>query len=81
MENKIKILGVLIRNRQSEAGQVQNVFTKYGCSIKTRLGLNENDSDENALILLELIGDESEMKQLENDLLEIEGVEIQKMEF
>jgi len=79
-----RILGVVITDRQKEAGEVQNVLTKYGCSIKTRLGLheasNENCSNE-GLILLELIGDYKDMDNLEEALQKIEGTETQKMSF
>jgi len=79
-----RILGVVITDRQKEAGEVQKVLTKYGCSIKTRLGLheasNENCSNE-GLILLELIGDYKEMDNLEEALQKIEGTETQKMSF
>ena len=79
-----RILGVVITDRQKEAGEVQKVLTKYGCSIKTRLGLheasNENCSNE-GLILLELIGDYKDMDNLEAALQKIEGTETQKMAF
>ncbi|MGM0497952.1 MAG: hypothetical protein ACQESJ_08545 [Bacteroidota bacterium] len=83
MEEK-RILGVVITDRKKEAGEVQKVLTKYGCSIKTRLGLheasNENCSNE-GLILLELIGDFKEMDNLEEELQKIEGTQTQKMSF
>jgi len=83
MEEK-RILGVLITDRQKEAGEVQKVLTNYGCSIKTRLGLheasNENCSNE-GLILLELTGNFKEMDNLEKELQKIEGTQTQKMSF
>jgi len=83
MEEK-RILGVLITDRKKEAGEVQKVLTKFGCSIKTRLGLHEA-SDETCsnegLILLELTGDYKEMDKLEKELESIEGTETKKMTF
>jgi hypothetical protein len=83
MEEK-RILGVLITDRKKEAGEVQKVLTKFGCSIKTRLGLHEA-SDETCsnegLILLELTGDYKEMDNLEKELENIEGTETKKMTF
>ena len=70
MSKENRILGVLITNRQKEAGKVQSVLTKYGCSIKTRLGLHEATDElysTNGLILLELTGNVSEMEKLEQD--------------
>ena len=84
MAKEIRILGVLITDRQKEAGKVQNVLTKYGCSIKTRLGLHEVTDDvcsTSGLLLLELIGDASEMDKLEKELVNIEGTQTQKMIF
>lgn len=84
MSKETRILGILITDRQKEAGKVQNVLTKYGCSIKTRLGLHEVTDDvcsTSGLLLLELIGDISEMDKLENELVVIEGTQTQKMIF
>ena len=60
MAKEIRILGVLITDRQKEAGKVQALLTKFGCSIKTRLGLHEvtdNLCSSSGLIILELTGD------------------------
>jgi hypothetical protein len=84
MGKETRILGVLITDRQKEAGKVQKVLTKYGCSIKTRLGLHEVTDDHSStsgLLLLELTGDVSEMNRLEEELIAIEGTQTQKMIF
>ncbi|MFO7843237.1 MAG: hypothetical protein R6V16_05445 [Bacteroidales bacterium] len=84
MAKETRILGILITDRQKEAGKVQNVLTKYGCSIKTRLGLHETTDDfcsTSGLILLELTGELSEMDKLEKELIAIEGTQTQKMVF
>ncbi|MFZ4741655.1 MAG: hypothetical protein ACOYLE_10880 [Bacteroidales bacterium] len=81
---KIVILGLHITDRVKEAIRVQDVLTKFGCSIKTRLGLHEvqeNFCSSNGLIILELTGNAEEMVKLENELLKIEGLEVQKMTF
>ena len=78
------ILGVQITDRVKEASLVQDVMTKYGCSIKTRLGLHEVREDfcsPNGLILLELTGNPSEFPKLENALLAIPGLQVRKMIF
>jgi hypothetical protein len=75
---------VLITNREKEAGKVQGILTKFGGSIKTRLGLHEVDTDlcsPCGLILLELLGDTSEMDKLENELSALGGVQVKKMVF
>ncbi|NLF43297.1 MAG: hypothetical protein GX587_11425 [Bacteroidales bacterium] len=82
--SEMRILGIFIHDRNKEAGKVQGVLTKYGCSIKTRLGLHEVSDDfcaSSGLILLELVGDKNECTRLENDLLGIDGIQVKKMYF
>lgn len=79
-----RILGILITDRQKEAGNVQRVLTNYGTSIKTRLGLHEigdSNMSKEGLILLELTGVQSDMEQLQNELEQIEGAQTKKMVF
>jgi hypothetical protein len=81
---EIRILGLHLTNRVKEAIKVQDVLTKFGCSIKTRLGLhdvNEEVCSTNGIIILELCGSIDEMAKLENELLKIEGLEVRKMTF
>ncbi len=82
--NSVTILGVSVYDRTKEAGEVQQVLTKFGCSIRTRLGMHEVTDDfcsKSGLIILELFGDADEQKKLEETLIKIKGVEIQKMVF
>lgn len=78
------ILGIHLDDRIKEAGDVQNLLTRYGCNIKSRIGLH--DVDENfcagyGLILLEMIGDQDVIQEFEDKLLTIEGVEVKRMAF
>lgn len=84
MAKEIRILGVLITDRQKEAGKVQALLTKFGCSIKTRLGLHEvtdNLCSSSGLIILELTGEIAEMDKLEKELKTIGGIQSQRMIF
>lgn len=79
-----KILGLAISNRQNASLEVQNLLTKYGCSIKTRLGMhevNENACSTSGLIILELTGDQEEYQRLERDLRLIQGIQVDSMSF
>jgi hypothetical protein len=81
---ELRILGVYISDRLDAAKLVQPTLTKFGCSIKTRLGLNEvvnENCSTSGLILLELTGDKDEALKLENELLKIDGVQVEKMIF
>ncbi len=81
---EIRILGIYISNRVKDASNIQGILTKYGCSIKTRLGLHDVDNNQcskSGIILLELFGNVDESIKLENELLKIEGLDVQKMIF
>lgn len=81
---EVRILGVMINDPMQGADKIQSILTKYGCVVRTRLGLHDIDDDyatETGLVLLELRGDMQECLRLENELLNIEGVEVQKMVF
>jgi len=78
------VVGVHITERVKHAGRVQEVFTQYGCSIRTRLGLHEADGQvcsPNGLILLELVDDDALNAEFIAALKAIDGVEVQQMVF
>lgn len=78
------ILGVHVTDRLDNAANVQQLFTEYGCHIKTRLGLHEAGPagcGPNGLILLELYGQEGISDELVDKLNAITGVEAKKMVF
>ncbi len=82
--NKHIIVGVHITERVQHTGQVQEVFTKFGCSIRTRLGLHEADENlcsPNGLIVLEMVDDDAVVADMLSDLESIGGVEVQQMIF
>ena len=77
------IIGIKISNRLESAVSVQEILTKYGGIIKTRIGLHEEINGQcspRGLILLEIINDEESIK-IANELCDIEEIEIQQMEF
>ena len=82
MEKHI-ILGIHITNRLRKANEVQQLFSQYGCNIKTRLGLHEvqNVCSPNGLVLLEMHGEDAVCFELADKLAAIEGIEVQKMVF
>ncbi|MDP4109344.1 MAG: hypothetical protein Q8878_04870 [Bacillota bacterium] len=78
------IMGIELRERVENAPKVQELFTKYGCYINTRLGLHSASKDScspRGLIILEFIdGADREAEALEKELSDFE-VNIQKMKF
>lgn len=80
----LRILGLLLTNRMGEATEVQKILTKYGCNIKTRLGMHETGDDfcsKKGIILLELTGEQKEWDNLEEELNQVEGIKVQRMHF
>jgi len=78
------IVGVHITERAEHAGEVQEILTKYGCSIRTRLGLHHADEkvcSPNGLILLEMVDDEALAAELVVEMEAIGGVDVQQMVF
>lgn len=81
MDNNIEILGILIREPETKTHNLQDILTSYGCSIRTRLGLNGSEYNKNGLILLELKGNKAERENLIAKLSKLSGIEVQQMAF
>ena len=79
------IMGIQVGNREHEALKVQELLTKYGCNIKTRLGLHEpSDAQCNTseLIILEFLPNkDAEIIQLQKDLAALDTVVVKQMIF
>ena len=77
------IIGIKISNRLESAVSVQEILTKFGCIIKTRIGLHEEINGQcspKGLILLEII-DDAQAADITQELCDIEDIEIQQMQF
>jgi hypothetical protein len=78
-----KLLVVKIGARSNQATKVQEVLTKHGCSIRTRLGLHETSPNycaEDGLVILELADNQEDIQALRNDLEKLSGVTAQYLE-
>lgn len=81
---KKRILGIQVRQTADKGEQLQNALTKYGCAIRTRVGLNKDETGtDEGIILLEIAAEEDpqEIENLKNTLSEIEGLQIREMVF
>ncbi len=79
-----RIIGIHISERINDAVKIQDILTKFGCSIKTRIGLHDVSDDYCSpcgLVILELTGDINECDRLEMELEKVKGVVIKKMTF
>ncbi|MDZ7739904.1 MAG: hypothetical protein U5K32_12725 [Bacteroidales bacterium] len=73
--NRVALIGMLIKNRSEIVDEVQKVLTLFGCTIRTRLGINEREHGEDTgLILLELVGENAEMNRLAGRIAGIENI-------
>ena len=74
---KKTVLIILVGSRKDSAVNVQKVLTGWGCMIKTRLGIHDgvldNCSDQ-GLLILELVGDQSQKDELVRKISLIKGV-------
>lgn len=77
------IIGIKLSERTKVADQLQGVLSKYGCIIRTRIGLHDVDCgkcSDKGVILLEVIDDDL-LVNLQKELCQIENIEIQQMMF
>ena len=75
------ILGIKLPNRVSTSPIFQDVISKYGCLIKTRIGLHSNcatSCSNYGIIILEIVED-SDIVDLKKALLRIEDVTLDSM--
>ncbi|BCN29903.1 hypothetical protein [Anaeromicropila herbilytica] len=79
------IMGIKVENRENIVPNVQELLTEHGCEITTRVGLHvasEDKCSRHGLILLEFIDNaDDSAKKLEDELLALGHVEVQKMVF
>ena len=72
---KTNIMVIIVENRDSKAPDVQEVLTKFGSIINARLGLHENEFNEGKIIL-DLVDDEQQIKELSKELNGIIGIRV-----
>ena len=79
-----RIVGIHITDRATHAGEVQQILSKYGRNIRTRLGLHEVDEDAaspNGLVIIEAVGTNQEIDALSDELRRLKGIQVQSMFF
>ena len=61
------IMAIKINGRIAKAPLVQDILTKYGCSIKTRVGFHETGEDQcstDGILILQLFGKEEDVQAM-----------------
>jgi len=80
-----QIMGIQVGDREHEALRVQELLTKHGCIIKTRLGLHESSAahcSTSGLIILEFLPEtDAEIAIMKKELATLESVLVRQMEF
>jgi len=76
------ILGVKLADKEDNAIRFQQILTKFNCIIKLRVGINNTTifCSSFGIVLLQIDDNDSSI-ELEKELIEISGIEIQKMIF
>lgn len=81
---EIRIIGILVTDRIKEAGKTQETLSRHANVIKSRLGFHEVTEavcSRVGVIILQLSGSPEEIENLEQELSQIGGLEIQRMIF
>ncbi|NCB41353.1 MAG: hypothetical protein EOM59_01835 [Clostridia bacterium] len=78
------ILAIKVDGRTSNAVHVQEILTKFGCNIKTRVGFHEASADlcaTDGIIILQLFGEADVAKAMLQELTQLDGVSPKIIEF
>jgi hypothetical protein len=79
-----RIMAVKINGRTANAPLVQEILTKYGCNIKTRIGFHETSEDQcstDGILVLQLFGKDDELQAFFTELGKLNGVSPKFIEF
>ena len=76
------ILGIKLSDKVDNAVRLQEILTKFNCIIKLRIGINNSllFCSNSGIILLQIEKEEDSLT-IEKELINISGIEIQKMIF
>lgn len=76
------IIGIKLPDKLHNAVELQKILTEFNCIIKMRVGINNSSifCSSSGIVLLQVESSENAIN-LEQALLEISGIEIQRMIF
>ena len=67
------IIGIVVENRADKADNVQNIITRYGDSIISRMGVPSPDRYQ-GIITIAIEADRARVSQFISDLESVDGV-------
>jgi len=73
---KLVIAGILVDKRTESAPKVQQVLTKYGDSILSRVGIHDPGEEQHGLITLNIRDKDERIFALAKELESLEGVTV-----
>lgn len=76
------IFGIHVSSRVENVPALQAVLSKYGCNIRTRLGIHDADSTScspSGLVLVDVFG--PEIEDFYQELRAQKGLDVQRMDF
>ena len=79
-----KLVAVKVSGRVANAVKVQEILTRYGCHIKTRIGFHEVSDDDcsmDGILVIQLMGDEKGIQEMFEELGNLDGVTPKYIEF
>ncbi|MDD3840666.1 MAG: hypothetical protein PHP06_08875 [Clostridia bacterium] len=79
MDKKFYLIGIVVDDRCKHACDVQEILTRNGSKILTRLGVHDPDEDM-SIITLNVKADQEFVEQLVSQLASIDGVNVKKIE-
>lgn len=78
------IAAIKINGREAKASIVQEILTKYGCNIRTRVGFHEVNEDQcsmDGILILQLFGKDAEIQAMLGEIDKLDGVSSKLIEF
>lgn len=69
---RVSLAAILIEDRNEVVSKIQRILSLFGCSIRTRMGINMGNERKEGLIILELLGSVSEINSLIHRLSSID---------
>lgn len=77
--NTLSIMGILVDKRTKSAPRVQEILTKYGDSILSRVGIHDLEEQDNGLITLNIRDKNEKISALSQELESLEGVQVKSV--
>lgn len=72
----LTIMGILVDRRTESAPKVQEILTKFGDSILSRVGIHDPGEEDHGLITLNIRDREEKIKSLSKELESLNGVSV-----